>query len=324
MAVSEYKKPIELSPETQQWISNMDGKIRYARKNPKTAQTGVNPEFWQRLKASTIKTIPSGNQKASHKMSYGEVDGKIIVFPMIQEVDGQLVDMSSDSKKALDSALKTNNYIVAPNEDIAKNFTEFYKESGSFPAFQKFNPISNIRYNNIVMKNKDRVLTAYSKLLKSGYSPEQAAGVLGNLVVEGGLDEKSQENGGKGVGLAQWTTQNRQDAMRVHVDPSFSGEFERQLDFLIKEAKDKNIWTRPATTKTSFEQQRVPYQNPSAQKATVSFMQGYENPKKSASHEKDRVEIANYIMSPDFQNEYQMSLAYHKKGGVLNYLNYFN
>lgn len=47
MPVSEYKKPIELSPETQQWISDIDGKIRYA----------------------TIKTIPSGNQKASHKMS---------------------------------------------------------------------------------------------------------------------------------------------------------------------------------------------------------------------------------------------------------------
>ena len=46
MPVPEYRPAINLSSETQKWISDLNGKINFARKNPNTNQTGFNPEFW--------------------------------------------------------------------------------------------------------------------------------------------------------------------------------------------------------------------------------------------------------------------------------------
>lgn len=43
----QYYKPISLSREVQDWISDINGKIKYARAHPNTTQYGVNPEFWQ-------------------------------------------------------------------------------------------------------------------------------------------------------------------------------------------------------------------------------------------------------------------------------------
>lgn len=322
MAVPEYIKPIQLTKETQDWISKMNGAIQHARNHPNTNQRGYNPEFWQRLRSTNIKTIPDGNQVASHKMAYGEADGKIYVYPLIQEVDGKLVDFSSNNDEAFQNAVKNNNFVIAPSKDIADNFAKYYKESESFPGFKKFQPISNTKYNGIVMNNKPRMFAVYNKLLKSGYSSEQAAGILGNLVVEGELNEWSKEKNGKGIGLAQWTDPSRQQNMILHFDPSFSSEFERQVDFLAKEAKDKKVWANAKKNKTNFEKQKIPYRNISADQSAYYFMKGFENPKASASHEFDRKEIANYVMSPEFQNEYQAQLLYKKSGGIMNYLNY--
>lgn len=323
MAVPEYVKPIQLTKATQDWISKMNGAIQHARNHPDTNQRGYNPEFWQRLKAKDIKSIPSGQYQASHKMGYAEADGKYYVYPSIQEIDGKLVDLSDNDELAFKTALKNNNFIVAPSEEIAENFSKYYKQSKTFPGFQKFNPISNIRYNNIVMNNKQRVFSLYNKFIKEGYSPEQAAGIIGNLVIEGELNENSKETNGKGEGLAQWTTEARKQAMRAHPRVLFDSEFDAQSDFLTKELQDKNVWTRARVNKIGFEQQRIPYKNPSAKVATTYFMKGYENPKSSASHEKDRQEVANYIMSPEFQTEYQAQLLYKKEGGEMNYINYY-
>lgn len=323
MAVPEYVNPIQLTKATQDWISKMNGAIQHARNHPDTNQRGYNPEFWQRLKAKDIKSIPSGQYQASHKMGYMEADGKYYVYPSVQEIDGKLVDLSDNDELAFKTALKNNNFIVAPSEEIAENFSKYYKQSKTFPGFQKFNPISNIRYNNIVMNNKQRVFSLYNKFMKEGYSPEQAAGIIGNLVIEGELNENSKETNGKGEGLAQWTTEARKQAMYAHPRVLFDSEFDAQSDFLTKELQDKNVWARAGVNKTGFEQQRIPYKNPSAKLATTYFMKGYENPKSSASHEKDRQEVTNYIMSPEFQTEYQAQLLYKKEGGEMNYINYY-
>ncbi len=45
---------------------------------------------------------------------------------------------------------------------------------------------------------------------KQGWTPEQAAGIVGNLSYEsGGMKPNARESGGKGWGLAQWTSQDR-------------------------------------------------------------------------------------------------------------------
>ena len=56
------------------------------------------------------------------------------------------------------------------------------------------------------------------------------------------------------------------------------------------------------------------------EEATKAFMEGFENPRADSSHYKDRLQVAKYILSPDFQTQYQYKLF--KNGGKLNYLNY--
>ena len=134
-----YNEPVSLSKEVQSWISDINGKIKYARAHPNTDQYGVNPEFWQRLIAPDIQTISDlkGNQ-VSHKMSWGEKDGKIYIYPEVQMINGSLVDLSVDRQKAFESALQNNNFIIAPNEEIADQFTRYYKESNLFKGFRNY------------------------------------------------------------------------------------------------------------------------------------------------------------------------------------------
>ncbi len=50
---------------------------------------------------------------------------------------------------------------------------------------------------------------------KNGWSPEQAAGIVGNLSHEStGMNPVAQEKGGKGWGLAQWTSPDRVEGLR--------------------------------------------------------------------------------------------------------------
>lgn len=320
-----YYEPISLSREVQDWISDINGKIKYAKAHPNTAQQGVNPEFWQRLTTPDIQTIPDskGNQ-VSHKMSWGEKDGKIYIYPEVQMINGKLMDLSNDKQKAFESALQNNNFIIAPNKEIADQFTRYYKESNLFKGFRKFQKdtgIDNIQYSNAITKNIGTVNKIYNQLLNSGMSPVQAAAIIGNLTVESLLNPNKREINGKGIGLAQWTSKNRTNNMFGHVNPEYlNDETGRQIDFLLQEIKNKDIWNNPNKNKKSFENQKVPY-NMSVEEATKTFMSGYENPKSDSSHYNDRLQVAKYILSPEFQTQYQYSLIYNN-GGKLNYLDY--
>ena len=321
-----YNEPVSLSKEVQSWISDINGKIKYARAHPNTDQYGVNPEFWQRLIAPDIQTISDlkGNQ-VSHKMSWGEKDGKIYIYPEVQMINGSLVDLSEDRQKAFESALQNNNFIIAPNEEIADQFTRHYKESNLFKGFRKFQKdtgIDNVQYSNAITKNIEIVNKIYRQLLNSGMSSVQAAAIIGNLTVESLLNPDKREINGNGIGLAQWTSKSRVNNMFGHVNPNYlNDEIGRQIDFLIQEIKDKDIWNKPNKNKKSFEVQKVPY-NMSIEEATKAFMEGFENPRADSSHYKDRLQVAKYILSPDFQTQYQYKLF--KSGGKLNYLNYIN
>ena len=323
VVLQEYKIT-NLLPETQAWISKINGAINYAQKNLSSNQDGYNPEFWNRLKSNDIETISTSNSLASHKLSWGEYNNKIYIYPEIQMLDGSLVDLSNDRERAFELARQNNNYIYAPNKKIAENFTSYYKESPTFPGFQKFNPVKNLRYNNILTNNQDRVILLYNKLSQAGYSPEQIAAVIGNLVVEGELNENITERGsGKGIGIAQWTDPNRQKAMLNFKSSTANSEFERQVEFLIQEMKDSNVWFNAGENKKLFE--NTPYPTlPNG--PTTYFMQGYENPKRSVSHESDRQEIAAYIRSPEFQallpNKKPDYILF-KHGGKMNYIDFF-
>ncbi len=51
----------------------------------------------------------------------------------------------------------------------------------------------------------------WSILIRNGFSPESAAGILGNLQQESGIDPTVTQSGGPGMGLAQWSQGGRWD-----------------------------------------------------------------------------------------------------------------
>lgn len=97
------------------------------------------PNFVQRLWDPDRKTIrdwadKSGNTVATHKLGweYGD-DGRIYVFPEVQEIDGELYDFTDPSHgipdrdvpyRALESAISNNDYIVVDSPQEAFWFTD--------------------------------------------------------------------------------------------------------------------------------------------------------------------------------------------------------
>lgn len=126
------------SIETKEYIpEDIDKLIKFVNSHKK-----VN--FVQRLRDSFRDTIPDweieGNV-ATHKMAYAEDRGKIKVFPLVQEIDGELYDFTDPKYNhgkwdALENAEKNGDIIVFDNEDDAKWFTERYKEY--YPTFEKY------------------------------------------------------------------------------------------------------------------------------------------------------------------------------------------
>ena len=87
----------------------------------------------------TIKDWENERNVATHKMSYATVDDKVIIYPVVQELEkGKLYDFSNrkhnkDWREGLDSALKRGDYIVAPSEEVAEEYTKTYKNY--YPSF---------------------------------------------------------------------------------------------------------------------------------------------------------------------------------------------
>lgn len=323
-----------LSQRTIDWIKDLNGKIVDVQtKNLKYLYHGLNPEFWKRLKQDNIQTINIDGKPSSHLLSYGiiEEDGKqkYIIYPLIHQDDNGKLYYNSD----INHALQKNNFVYAPDEEIAKIFTEHYKEAEAFKGFRQFNPIKNQLYWNAVQDNFPKIKLIYQTLQKRGYSPEQIAGAIGNLVVESQLDEfKTEGNGGHGYGLVQWTDNTRKNNLNNYSTNLYKSEFERQLEFMVNEMQNKKVWNQAKLNKTKFEQQKVPYKSVSVTDATKTFMNGFENPNKEANHYDDRLEVANYILSPGFQSKLKTDLVdynssiinpSYKTGGQLNYYKFF-
>ena len=210
--------------ETLDFIRRTNGAIRYDKK-----KGTVTPEFWDRLRDHYPRSISGAyGEPMNVLMSYGEVDGKYVVYPEIQEIDGKLVKLEGD--EAIDKALSSGNYVVAPNEGVARDFTKNYKAyTEHFPAFKdvrkSFTPwrtdwdsvmrdinnsgsdikhVDNRSSSNTLSLYGDKANEAiriYNKLINDGYDPAQSAGLVGVFMQESSLDHsKVSDAGAKGIG----------------------------------------------------------------------------------------------------------------------------
>ena len=87
-----------------------------------------NASWAKRLQDPNRKyiTYPNGSI-GNFKLTWSEDETGTIVYPEIQEIDGQLVDLSEDPEKAWKSAIEHKDYIYFPSNDAADWFTKNYK-----------------------------------------------------------------------------------------------------------------------------------------------------------------------------------------------------
>lgn len=87
-----------------------------------------NANWAKRLQDPNRKyiTYPDGSY-GNFKLAWSEDETGTIVYPEIQEIDGQLVDLSEDREKAWKSAIEHKDYIYFPSNDAADWFTKNYK-----------------------------------------------------------------------------------------------------------------------------------------------------------------------------------------------------
>ena len=126
---------------------------------------------------------------------------------------------------------------------------------------------------------KDNARFIWDKLLSAGLTPAGAAGLMGNLQAESGLDPQNLQNSfekklgmsdqeytaavdcgaytgfvtdGAGYGLAQWTNANRKQLLLyfARVGASSVGDLDIQMDYLIWELREKfpAVWDKLRST----------------------------------------------------------------------------
>ena len=98
--------------------------------------------FAKRLLDPNRKILDLGNGEiGTHKLSYATNDKGVVVYPEIQEINGELVDLSADRNAAYESAMQSGDYVIFPSEESAEWFTaDNYKRY--FPGLEKYAPQS--------------------------------------------------------------------------------------------------------------------------------------------------------------------------------------
>lgn len=87
------------------------------------------------------------------------------------------------------------------------------------------------------------VAYAYSWLVQNGFRPNAAAGIIGNLMQESGVNPRSNQAGGPGMGICQWSEGARWDSLLQWANQHGKNEFDldTQLEFMVHEMKAYGI-----------------------------------------------------------------------------------
>ena len=141
----------------------------------------------------------------------------------------------------------------------------------------------------------DRKTYAYNYLISKGVPSVQAAGIIGNLAAESGLNTTiiGKADDKKSVGLAQWHSE-RKTGLYNFAKKQGTGwdSLETQLDYILHELN-----TTEKRAKKSLFSAKTP------QEATLAFMNDYERPaewaKKQSSKERVNEALQLSGLNPD-------------------------
>lgn len=244
-----------------------------------------------------MKAILVEGRPESHLLSYGEIDGKIIIYPKIQQIGNELRNMDGvpfAKDAAMRRAYESGNYLVVPDSNSAERIINTYKQYAK--GYRQFDVVPNQSDSFAIQntKNKQRIGKQYLNGKNVSFNgvnyqlkPHHVAAILGNYLVESGLDETKKETGGRGYGLAQWTDPNRRAGLDTHT-PKVESEFERQLDYTLKELGDPYRWYDKNLADDFFNAETI-------EDAAKYFMSGFEAPKSDSSHIDRRIDASKYL-----------------------------
>lgn len=152
----------------------------------------------------------------------------------------------------------------------------------------------NIKVNNSIKGDKKYVFDFfYNKLLELNKNKEnsdqlsqiQAAGMVGNLIHESGLQTGIKGDGGKALGLAQWHP-NRQKGLKALADS-------RGVDITDLDTQLEYIWQELNSTEKKALNSVL--NSKTVEQATTAFMRDYERP--GAPHLNSRINYAKSFFS---------------------------
>lgn len=129
---------------------------------------------------------------------------------------------------------------------------------------------------------------AYSYLVDRGFAPNAAAGIVGNLIQESGVDPHSNQVGGPGMGIAQWSEGERWQSLLQFAKTQGRDPYslDLQLDFMLHEMKAYGIYNRMQKMN-------------SVVNATRLFMNVFERPDPQYANLQGRIEFARTIREKD-------------------------
>lgn len=142
------------------------------------------------------------------------------------------------------------------------------------------------------LQGNDNIQQAFNYFVTKGFTANQSAGIVGNLIQESGVNPlRDQMNNGPGRGIAQWEYYPPPDKGRWNVLLEYAASrgdprsLAIQLDFIMAEFNSKNYSSVMNDIKSST----------TVKDATDIFLAGYE--KASVANEASRVDNANGVIA---------------------------
>lgn len=129
---------------------------------------------------------------------------------------------------------------------------------------------------------EDKKKKAYTFFVSKGYTPQQSAGIVANLIAESSLDTKIEGDRGTAVGLAQWRLERRENLEKMYGDQWHS--FENQLEFVDWELKNTEVGAYKALQNAT-----------TASEAALIFSDEYERPHEDWARNTERQATASKI-----------------------------
>ena len=135
---------------------------------------------------------------------------------------------------------------------------------------------------------EDKKKKAYTFFVSKGYTPQQSAGIVANLIAESSLDTKIKGDNGNSHGIAQW---NKKGSPERHIKfekkygkTILESSFDEQLEYIDWELKNTETGAYKALQETN-----------TASEAALIFSKKYERPHEDWARNEERQATASKI-----------------------------